>query len=210
VRAEQSHSHCPNCLAEYRSGFTICTNCGSLLVPGPSPTTAGDDGGELRPGEVAVVRAGEPAADEDRFALEELPIVLTTMVDEDVDEFLAALEDQEIGARRGAASSDGGVEIVVHAANLIDAQAVLVEFTGEVSLLDDVAVDPDAADDDWAVVTWVSLRDAGVQANRLRDHGLDLRMELPTAPEDAPAGQAALLVAVDDLEDARRILGIEL
>jgi len=210
VRTEQGYAHCPNCLAEYRAGFTICTECGSLLVPGPSPAQATEEAGPVLPGAVEVVRAGEVEADRDRFALEETPVVLTAMVEEDVDEFLAALDEQEIGARRGATSDDGGVEIVVHAANLMDAQAVLVEFTGDVSLLDDIGVEREGAGDDWAVVTWVALRDAGVQANRLRERGVDVRMELPTDSEDAPAAQAAILVAADDLEDARRILGIAL
>jgi hypothetical protein len=210
VRADPGYAHCPNCLAEYRAGFTICTECGSLLVPGASPARAGEDGDPIRPGAVEVVRAGEREADRDRFALEETPVVLTVMAVEDTEEFLSALEEQEIGARRGHASDDGGVEIVVHAANLMDAQAVLVEFTGDVSLLDDIAVDPDAIEDDWAVVTWVSLRDAGFQANRLRERGLDVRMELPAETEDASGAQAAILVAPGDLDAARRILGIEL
>lgn len=210
MRTEHGYAHCPNCLAEYRAGHTICTECGSLLVPGPSPAQADKRGDPVRRGAVEVVRAGEVEADRDRFALEETPVVLSTMVEEDVDEFLAALDEQEIGARRGERADDGGVEVVVHAANLMDAQAVLVEFTGDVSLLDDIGVDPDAAEDDWAVVTWVVLRDAGVQANRLREEGLDVRMELPAESGDAPAAQAAILVAADDLEDARRILGIAL
>ncbi len=30
-------SHCPNCLAEYRTGFDTCADCGVALVPGPAP-----------------------------------------------------------------------------------------------------------------------------------------------------------------------------
>lgn len=204
-----AHTHCPNCFEEHRAGYTICTVCGTLLVPGPSPAF---EPTELAPsvGRIEVVRTGEPRAEPDRFALEEAPVVLTTIVEEDVDAFLATLEDQEIGARRGDATDDGGVEIRVHAANLTDAQAALVEFTGDVTLVDDIAVEwPDAADDAWAVVTWVRLGDAGAQANRLRRGGLDVRLELPDdGDRDAMSAQAAILVASEDLESARALLGI--
>ena len=36
---ESSHSHCPNCLAEYRAGFDMCADCGIALVHGPAPVT---------------------------------------------------------------------------------------------------------------------------------------------------------------------------
>jgi hypothetical protein len=36
---EHGYRHCPNCLAEYRAGFEICTDCGHDLVLGPAPTT---------------------------------------------------------------------------------------------------------------------------------------------------------------------------
>ncbi len=139
--------------------------------------------------------------------------MLTSMVEEDVDAFLAALDEEEIGARRGEAADDGGVEIVVHASNLIDAQAVLVEFTGDVGLVDDIAVDPDrdGPASDMAVVTWTRLQDVGVQANRLRAGGVDVRIELPGVEERASTkAQAAILVPVDELHRAREILGIEL
>jgi len=99
----------------------------------------------------------------------------------------------------------------VHAANLIDAQAVLVEFTGDISLVDDIAVDPDQeeAAGDLAIVTWMRLSDVGVQANRLREAGVDVRIELPDEAERAsPAAQAAILVPVEELDRAREILGI--
>jgi hypothetical protein len=157
-----------------------------------------------------VVRRDEPDHEgPDRFALEETSVVLTLMVWEDTDAFLAALDDQEIGARRGRDLGEGGVEILVHAANLIDAQALLVEFTGDVALVDEIAVDPEG-DDGWAIVTWVSLRDAGARTNRLRDRGVDVRLELPAdANPDASDAQAAILVPAEDLETARDVLGIE-
>ena len=201
-----SSTHCPNCQAEYGAWSTVCLNCGTALVPGPSPVEEGS--GVLSPGRVEVVeRAGDTATGtSDRFALEEVPVVLTTMVEEDTDAFLAALDEEEIGARRGKRADDGGVEIVVHAANLIDAQAVLVEFTGDVSLVDDIGVE---ADQDFALVTSVRLADVGARANRLREQGMDVRIELPGEEERASLeALAAILVRIDDLERAREILGI--
>lgn len=207
------YTHCPKCLAEFGAWSTICLDCGSVLAPGPSP--AHEEIEEVEPGRVEVVERDEDPATGSlgRFALEEEPVVLTSMIEEDVDAFLAALDEEEIGARRGEQTDDGGVEIVVHASNLIDAQAVLVEFTGDVRLVDDIAVDPEQGGvaSEMAVVTWTRLQDTGVQANRLRDGGVDVRIELPDEAERAsPTAQAAILVPVEDLDRARQILGIEL
>jgi hypothetical protein len=207
------YTHCPNCLAEYGAWSTICLDCGSVLAAGPSP--AHEEQEEVEPGRVEVMeRADDPATGSlDRFALEQEAVVLTSMIDEDVDAFLAALDGEGIGARRGEPTEDGGVGIIVHAANLIDAQAVLVEFTGDVRLVDDIAVDPeqDGAASEMAVVTWTRLQDVGSQANRLREGGVDVRIELPDEAERAsPAAQAAIMVPVEDLDRAREILGIEL
>jgi hypothetical protein len=199
-------THCPNCLAEYGAWSTICLDCGTTLVPGPSPAQEGS--GAVTPGRVEVVeRAGDAATGPtDRFALEEVPVVLTSIVEEDVDAFLTVLDEEEIGARRGQPTGNGGVEIVVHAANLLDAQAVLVEFTGDVSLVDDIGVEGDL---DFALVTSVRLADVGARANKLREHGVDVRIELPLEEERASLeAQAAILVRTDDLERAREILGI--
>jgi hypothetical protein len=162
----------------------------------------------VTPGRVEVVeRAGDAATGStDRFALEEVSVVLTSIVEEDVDAFLTVLDEEEIGARRGQPTGDGGVEIVVHAANLLDAQAVLVEFTGDVSLVDDIGVEGDL---DFALVTSVRFADVGARANKLRERGVDVRIELPLEEERASLeAQAAILVRTDDLERAREILGI--
>ncbi|MGI8617005.1 MAG: hypothetical protein ACR2L4_09555 [Actinomycetota bacterium] len=213
MTTEGSYTHCPNCLAEYGTWSTTCLNCGSALVPGPSP--AQEETEEAEPGGLEVVERGEdPAAGSlGRFALEVEPVLLTSMIEEDVDAFLALLDEEEIGAQRGETLEDGGVEIIVHASNLIDAQAVLVEFTGDVGLVDDIAVDPDqdGPASDMAVVTWTRLQDVGVQANRLRAGGVDVRIELPGEAERASARtQAAILVPIEELNLAREILGIEL
>lgn len=187
----------------------ICVDCGTLLVDGPSPAQE-----PVEAGRVEVVERPEDTATAslDRFALEEAPVVLTSMVEEDTDALLAALDEEEIGGRRGEPTGDGGVEIVVHAANLIDAQAVLVEFTGDVRLVDEIGVD-DATQEggatDLAVVTWTRLHDVGAQANRLRDRGVDVRIELPDETErSSQTAQAAILVPVDELDRAKEILGI--
>lgn len=210
MTTESDYTHCPNCLAEYRSWSTTCLDCGTMLVPGPSPAEE-----EVEPGRVEVIERAEGSAtgSPDRFALEEESVVLTSMIEKDVDAFLTALDEEEIGARRGEPTGDGGVEILVHAASLMDAQAVLVEFTGDISLVDDIAADPDqdGAASDTAVVTWTRLNNVGVQANRLREGGVDVRIELPDQTERAsPAAQAAILVPVEELDRAREILGIAL
>lgn len=208
MTTDAEYTHCPNCLAEYRSWATTCLNCGTMPVLGPAPVAEA-----VVPGRLEVVeREEDPDEDApDRFALEEQAIVLTSMIEEDVDAFLTALDEEEIGARRGDSTGDGGVEIVVHAANLIDAQAVLVEFTGDISLVDDIAIDTDqgGAASDLAVVTWMRLGDVGVQANRLREAGVDVRLELPDEAErTSPVAQAAILVPMEELDRAREILGI--
>jgi hypothetical protein len=176
------------------------------------PSPAQEETGVVEAGRLEVVQRGEEttAGSLDRFALEEERVVLTSMVEEDVDAFLGALDQEEIGTRRGESAEDGGVAIVVHASNLIDAQAVLVEFTGDVELVDDIAVDPEqeGAASDMVVVTWSRLQDVGgVQANRLRAGSVDIRIELPGEKERATTRSQ---VPVEELDLVREILGIEL
>ena len=202
------YTHCPTCLAEYRAGFAICTNCGSRLVAGPAPAPEA----RLEGGLEFVEAPEREETDLDRFALEETPVVLASMVEEDVAAVLAALETEEIGARAGSRTDDGGVEIVVHAANVADAQAVLIEFTGDVELVDDIGATDEDDDDsglEMAVVTTARLQDAGSHAARLRDHGIDVRIELPNPSNTATiGGRASIMVPVDDLGRAREVLGI--
>jgi hypothetical protein len=206
----EAFTHCPNCLAEHRAGFTICTNCGSLLVEGRAPIRDEHEGvSESAPGALAFGVRERDEEERDRFSLEETPVVLTAIVPEDVDAFLAALDEEEIGARAGEATDDGGVEILVHAANVSDAQAVLVEFTGDVTLVDDIGVETDGRDA-MAVVATARLGDAGAMAARLRERGLDVRIELPEpAMGQTLDRSASILVAEEELERAREILGIE-
>ena len=205
----ETYRHCPTCGAEYRAGFTICSDCGSLLVAGPSPSRDIEEPPD--PGRVNYLETAEPEAERDRFAMEETPVVLTSIVEEDSDAFLAALEDDEIGARRGEPTGDGGVEILVHAANLVEAQAVLVEFTGDVSLIDEIGVAGESSSgNDMAVVATTRLQDAGARASRLRERGIDVRIELPSDPQRELSPMASILVPWEQLDEAREILGIEL
>jgi hypothetical protein len=102
---DADYTHRPNCLVEYRSWSTTCLDCGTMLVPGPSPAEE-----EVEPGRVEVIERDEGSATGslDRFALEEEPVVLTSMVEEDVDAFLTALDEEEIGARRGDRRATAG------------------------------------------------------------------------------------------------------
>jgi len=208
VTAAAGPTHCPSCMTEHRAGYTICTECGTLLVDGPSPALEPGALGRRPRGSLEFAERGVPPADLDRFALEETQVILTAIDREDVADFLAALEDEGIGARSGATDDQGGVEILVHAANLVEAQAVLVEFTGEVGLVDEIGLDGEA-DPGMAVVTTARLTDAGRLAARLRAEGIDVRLELPS-PDDMPPvdPSAAILVRAEELPRARELLGI--
>jgi hypothetical protein len=170
-------------------------------------------------------RAGGPVpmggseADDDLFASEERRVVLVSIPDEDVDGLLAALADWEIGARRGRTAEDGTVEILIHASNVPDAQAVLVEHFGDVRLVDDIAAsgrddlagpgdDSDNPGDGYELLITTTLRDAGSQGNRLRDAGIDVRVEIRNRDDPSTAACALYVLAVHT-ERAREILGIE-
>jgi hypothetical protein len=155
---------------------------------------------------------GEPPAD--LFDEEERPpkrLVLVVMVPEDAPELVAALEADGVGARLGEQTEDGGVEILVHDTKLPAAQAVLVEFTGDPSLVDAVVEAEDQPseerDDDLVAVTSGGLTGMSSQLERLRAAGIDVRVEMD---EDADPllATGSLLVHADDLERARRVLGI--
>ncbi len=174
----------------------------------------------IEPGTVTFAR-GEASerehAPSDLFEQEERPptrLVLVVMVEEDAPDLVAALEAEGVGARLGDRTGDGGVEILIHDTRLAAAQAVLVEFTGDPSLLDAVVEAEDqpaeTADGD-AFVELVSGRLTGMasQLERLRAEGVDVRVE--TSPDDDPGVATALLmVHPDDLGRARAILGIAL
>jgi hypothetical protein len=183
----------------------------------------GDPEAEAEPGTVTFARgeaSGREDAPSDLFEQEERPptrLVLVVMVEEDAPDLVAALEAEGVGARLGDRTDDGGVEVLIHDTRLAAAQAVLVEFTGDPSLLDAVVEADDqpaetAGDDEGdAFVEVVSGRLTGMasQLERLRAEGIDVRVE--TSPDEDPGiATALLMVHPDDLERARAILGIAL
>jgi hypothetical protein len=218
--------HCPDCGAEYRAGYTICTNCGGLLEPGPTPDeaegrAAGADRDRMAPASFAYREntddASTNAPPSDLFEREERPpkrLILAVMVEEDAPGLVEALGAEGIGTRLGERTEDGGVEILIHDTNLAAAQAVLVEYTGDPSLVDAVveAEGADAADEDddpFVEVASGVLAGMATQLGRLREAGIEVRVE--TATGDVGVGATgALMVPGDDLERARAVLGITL
>ncbi len=182
-----------------------------------------DPDAEIEPGTVTFAHR-EPGVPEDApsdlFEQEERPptrLVLVVMVEEDAPDLVAALEAEGVGARLSDRTDDGGVEVLIHDTRLAAAQAVLVEFTGDPSLLDAVV---EAADqpvgtageeegDGFIEVASGRLTGMASQLERLRAEGIDVRVE--TSPDQDPqVGNALLMVHPDDLERARAILGIAL
>lgn len=203
--------HCPDCGAENRAGYTICTECGGLLEPGPTHRVAPAS---------FVYRAGTDdasgSASSYLFDREERPpkrLILAVMVEDDAPGLIEALGAEGIGTRLGERTEDGGVEVLIHDTNLAAAQAVLVEYTGDPSLVDAVveAEDDDATDDDDPFVEVASgvLAGMATQLERLRDAGIEVRVETATA-DDRGGATGALMVPSDDLERARAVLGITL
>jgi hypothetical protein len=235
--AQDQVSHCPNCLAEYRWGVSVCTECGTQVVPGPSPAMeddwaddpddpAGDLGGIGEPAQVEVVRlpAQSPASDgehepEDLFGQEEHPtrVILCRLEEDDAAGLVDALDEEGIGARLGDTASDGTAEVMVHDTRLGEAQAVMVDWTGDPSLVDGVVFEgaaPAGADDPgrdgYLEVSSGSMSSMSLQAQRLSEEGIRARLVLP--PEGAdPASVtsgASLYVSREDLTEARHILGM--
>jgi len=182
--AERSVVHCPNCFAEYRAGFTICTDCGHLLVPGAAPEQPQEPAPRATPLDILTrepPQIGEPA---DLFEEEErVPrrVVLAALPRATAEALIERLTDEEIGARLSDVDASGDVQVLVHDTNLGDAQAALVEVTGDVSLVDAV----DEGDTEFVEVASPRLGEAGMQAARLQDAGIKVRVELPHDPEAA-------------------------
>ena len=165
-------------------------------------------------------RAGSAEGDAvDIFGEEERTpkrLVLVVMFEEDAPDLVAALEADGVGARLGERTDDGGVEVLIHDTKLAAAQAVLVEFTGDPSLLDaiveaeeqpEAAEGPDGEAEGFVEVVSGRLTGMSSQLERLRAEGVDVRVEMD---EDADPliATAVLLVHPDDLERARAVLGI--
>jgi hypothetical protein len=150
----------------------------------------------------------------DLFADEERSprrMILAVMVPEDGPALVAALEREGIGARLGAATDDGGIEVLVHDTHLPEAQAVLVEFTGDQSLAEYV-VEAESGwgerghDAGFVQVATGSMADMSHVVERVRDAGIDV--VLWTSSGDGHP-TAAVGVPEDRFGDAQRLAGIE-
>ena len=136
------------------------------------------------------------------------------MVEDDAPGLIEALGAEGIGTRLGQRTEDGGIEVLIHDTNLAAAQAVLVEYTGDPSLVDAVveAEDADVADEDddpFVEVASGVLAGMATQLERLRDAGIEVRVETATG-DDQSRATGTLMVPSDDLERARAVLGITL
>jgi hypothetical protein len=221
-------NHCPTCLSEYPYGITRCVDDGAMLEAGPAPAEARPDGSDAfddedaQRGSVTVAPAPARSIDgQDLFAQEEVVprrMVLAEVVPEDAQELVDTLAAEGIGARIGAATDNGGVRILIHEQHLPDAQGILVDFTGDPALVDDIRYAEDGEDavagsDGEAQLVEVASAaalDAPARSERLLRAGIDVHMQLPPDGDQDPRATVALMVAADDLERAREVLGITL
>jgi hypothetical protein len=226
--------HCPKCLAEYRWGVSTCTEDGTQLVPGPSPAMEDDWSGEPEgfgePGsanvEVVRLQAQSPASgtqdepEEDLFGQEEHPVrvILCRLEAYDAAGLVDTLDEEGIGARLGETAADGTAEVMVHDTRLGEAQALMVDYTGDPSLVDDVSFEnpvPSGADDPgrdgYVQVSSGSVGTMSLQAQRLSEEGIRVRLVLPPEGADAtsPTSGAGVYVSREDLTEARSVLGME-
>src|SRR5947207_8015813 len=162
---------CPDCGAENRARYTICTECGGLLEHGPTHRVA--------PASFAyradTDEASGNASSSDLFDREERPpkrLILAVMVEDDAPGLIEALGAEGIGTRLRERTPDGGVEVLIHDTNLAAAQAVLVDYTGDPSLVDAVveaeSADEEVGDDPFVEVSSGALAGMAPQVERLR------------------------------------------
>ena len=107
--AEHEYLHCPNCLAEYRSGFDTCADCGIALVRGPAPVTE-----EHAPDHTK----GHRHATEDR---NEVPVVLGSLPRVEAQMLVGKLLDEGL-----VASADEPALMSAYGSALPDARMIRV------------------------------------------------------------------------------------
>ncbi len=92
----------------------------------------------------------EGEAPADLFEDEEHPvtIILCLLSEFDARDLVDLLEKRGIGARIGEHRDDDTIEVLIHEFRLPEAQAILVDFTGDASLLDDVTEAGGDSDED--------------------------------------------------------------
>jgi hypothetical protein len=231
-------ARCPACGELSPPDRLACIHCGSPLLVATSRGRT-DATGEDRPeeeeegparGRLEVTRRGRPADEngsddaddrDDLFSREATPrtVTLVTLPESEARDLIRTLEAEGIGARLEG-RNDGSADVLVHDPNLPEAQAALVEFTGELRLVDEIDVDDEGSDSEGRVaaapaeelvpLTTVDLRQAGPLAGRLLDQGLDVRLELPPLDTAFGSRMATLYVRRGELARARESLGIVL
>lgn len=149
---------------------------------------------------------GAPPAD--LFEDEEHParIVLCVLSAYDAGDLVDKLERHGIGARLGNRQPDETVEVVIHHFHLPEAQAVLVEFTGDAGVLDEIDEDvEEEADEPPAEAPGdpSSLPDAWREASQ-RVWGTQLKPQLePTSQGELDDGEYVEISST--LADAERL-----
>jgi len=155
----------------------------------------------------------EGAPPTDLFEDEEHParIVLCVLSAYDAGDLVDKLERHGIGARLGNRQPDETVEVVIHHFHLPEAQAVLVEFTGDAGVLDEIDEDVEEEDEDEeadepspeAPEDPSSLPDAWREASQ-RVWGTQLKAQLePTSQGELDDGEYVKISST--LADAERL-----
>ncbi len=155
----------------------------------------------------------EGAPPTDLFEDEEYParIVLCVLSAYDAGDLVDKLERHGIGARLGNRQPDETVEVVIHHFHLPEAQAVLVEFTGDAGVLDEIDEDVEEEDEDEeadepspeAPEDPSSLPDAWREASQ-RVWGTQLKAQLePTSQGELDDGEYVKISST--LADAERL-----
>ncbi len=125
---------CPDCGAEYREGFTSCSDCGVALVDTPPPA----EEGTVAPGPEWVEVASYPTVEEARLAQ-------GLLLDEGI---RAEVVDKHVVLNPFPQVDEAEVVLLVAPDDAARADAVLERAeAGADTLAEDVEVDPDGGED---------------------------------------------------------------